>query len=84
MTSAINLKLPSRPTPAQQRKELSHSDGLTDDEINLVLGQLAEEERTTLIGAGLGKQTWSRYLVENYVSFLSNLNRDNFLPQSFL
>jgi hypothetical protein len=79
MASAINLKLPSRPMPAQQRKELSNSEGLTDDEIHLVLGQLAAEERTSLLGAGLGKQTWSRYFADNYLSKYKwyNPNRDN-------
>ena len=73
-----NLKLPTRPTPAQQRKELSNSEGLTDDEIDLVLQNL-ENEHATLIGAGLGKQTWSRYFVENYLSKYKwyNPNRDN-------
>ena len=73
------MKLPARPTPAQQRKELADSEGLTDDEINLILGQLAEEDRTTLMGGMLGKQTWSRYFVTNYLSKYKwyNPNRDN-------
>ena len=74
-----NLKLPTRPTPAQQRKELlANSEGLTDNEIDLVLQSL-ENEHTTLLGAGLCKQTWSRYFVENYLSKYKwyNPNRDN-------
>ena len=74
-----SFKLPSRPTPAQQRRELSNNEGLNDDEVDLVLNQLAEAEHTSLLGAGLGKQTWSRYLVDNYFSKYKwyNPNRDN-------
>ena len=47
---------------------------------SLVLQDLAaEDKRATLLGAGLGKQTWSRYLVENYLQHYKwyNPNRDN-------
>lgn len=73
------FKLRSRPTPAQQRKELSNNEGLNDDEVDLVLDQLAGAEQTSLIGGVLGKQTWSRYLVDNYFSKYKwyNPNRDN-------
>jgi len=74
-----SFKLPSRPTPAQQRRELSNNEGLNDDEVDLVLNQLAEAEQSSLLGAGLGKQTWSRYLVDNYFSKYKwyNPNRDS-------
>ncbi len=76
---ATTFKLPSRPTPAQQRRELSNNEGLNDDEVDLVLDQLAEAEHTSLMGGVLGKQTWSRYLVDNYFSKYKwyNPNRDN-------
>lgn len=44
-----------------------------------MLQDLAAEEQATLLGAGLGKQTWSRYLVEKYFQHYKwyNPNRDN-------
>ena len=65
-------------TAVGKRQELA-SAGLTDDEIELVLQNLAEEEKASLLGGVLGKQTWSRYLVDNYFSKYKwyNPNRDN-------
>jgi hypothetical protein len=73
------LKLPTRPIPAQQRKELLADSGeLTDAEIDLILTQI-QEEQSSLLGAGLGRQTFSRYFVEHYLSKYKwyNPNRDN-------
>ena len=54
------------------RQHLSGSTGwLTDEQIDQVLSEIAgaegEGKQATLLGAGSGKQTWSRYLVVNYL-----------------
>ena len=52
----------------KQRSELARINyGLSDEEIDFILHGLANE-RISLAEAGHGKQTWSRYLVENYLS----------------
>ena len=73
-----SMALPSRPTPSNQRKELINSEALDDDEVDLVLGELAAEE-SGFLEATLGKKTWSRYLVDNYLSHFKwyNPNKDN-------
>ena len=45
----------------------------------LVLADLAAEEKLSFLSAGLGKQTWSRYLVERYLRHYKWYypNRDN-------
>mmetsp|Transcript_5812 Transcript_5812/g.13266 ORF Transcript_5812/g.13266 Transcript_5812/m.13266 type:complete len:1004 (-) Transcript_5812:1353-4364(-) len=65
---------------SSQRKGLASDGLLTDEQIDLVLKDLAEEERsTTLLSTSLGKQTWSRYLVIKYLQHYKwyNPNRDN-------
>lgn len=56
----------------RRQLEGSSKNGLSDEEIDLVLQNLAEE-RMSLMGAGMGKQTWSRYIVENYLADVSNV-----------
>ncbi|KAL9178347.1 hypothetical protein ACHAXT_001775 [Thalassiosira profunda] len=84
-TSAGGGPPPGSPMSPRARKkiELKASGLLTDDQIDIVLQNLEEEERATIIGGAwdgvLGKTTWSRYLVENYFSKMRWYypNRDN-------
>ena len=47
--------------------------------VRIVLADLAADEQATLLGAGRGNGTWSRYLVEKHLSKYTwyNPNRDN-------
>jgi len=79
-SSTGNLSSPRHSSSSGRRSNGLVSKGmLTDDQIDLVLQDLAAGEQATLLGAGLGKQTWSRYLVENYLRHYGwyNPNRDD-------
>lgn len=55
-------------SPRSFRRRVRGSDSiLTDNQLDLVLNDLTEEDNKFLFTTVIGKQTWSRYLVENHL-----------------